>query len=61
MIADSYRGGGTGAMAPECMLAHPDLQRLRRVALLTRDAEALYTGVGFTVGPGPLIYMEHRS
>jgi GNAT superfamily N-acetyltransferase len=61
VIADDYRGQGLGRWLSECMLAHPDLQRLRRVALLTRDAEALYTGVGFTVGPGPLIYMEHRG
>jgi hypothetical protein len=37
------------------------LQGLRRVALLTRDAEALYAGIGFTGGPGSLNYMEHRS
>jgi len=61
VIADSYRGKGLGRWLSECMLTHPDLQRLRRVALLTRDAEALYAGIGFTVGPGPLIYMEHRS
>jgi GNAT superfamily N-acetyltransferase len=61
VIADSYRGHGLGRWLSECMLAHPDLQRLRRVALLTRDAEALYAEVGFTVGPGSLIYMEHRG
>ena len=61
VIADSYRGKGLGRWLSECMLAHPDLQRLRRVALLTRDAEALYAGIGFTVGSGPLIYMEYRS
>jgi GNAT superfamily N-acetyltransferase len=61
VIADDYRGQGLGRWLSECMLAHPDLQRLRRVALLTRDAEALYAGVGFAVGPGPLIYMEHRG
>ena len=61
VIADRYRRRGLGRWLSECMLAHPDLQRLRRVALLTRDAEALYTEVGFTVGPGALIYMEHRS
>jgi GNAT superfamily N-acetyltransferase len=60
VIADRYRGRGLGRWLSECMLAHPDLQRLRRVALLTRDAEALYSEVGFSVGPGPLIYMEHR-
>jgi hypothetical protein len=43
------------------MLAHPGLQGLRRVALLTRDAAALYAGIGFTEGPGTRIYMERRA
>jgi hypothetical protein len=43
------------------MLAHPELQGLRRVALLTRDAAELYADLGFTVGPGQLIYMERAA
>jgi N-acetylglutamate synthase-like GNAT family acetyltransferase len=58
VIADAYRGRGLGRWLSECMLVHPDLQGLRRVSLLTRDAAALYAGVGFTVGAGPLVYME---
>jgi GNAT superfamily N-acetyltransferase len=58
VIAEAYRGRGLGVWLSKCMLAHPDLQGLRRVALLTRDAARLYAGVGFTVGPGSLIYME---
>jgi GNAT superfamily N-acetyltransferase len=61
VVAEGYRGQGLGRWLSECMLAHPGLQGLRRVALLTRDAEALYAGIGFTGGPGSLIYMEHRS
>ena len=60
VIADGYRGRGLGRWLSECMLAHPALQGLRRVALLTRDAADLYAGVGFTVGPGPLVYMERK-
>lgn len=60
VIAEKSRGRGLGQWLSECMLAHPDLQRLRRVALLTRDAAQLYARVGFTEGPGPLIYMERR-
>jgi GNAT superfamily N-acetyltransferase len=60
VIAENYRGRGLGRWLSECMLAHPELQGLRRVALLTRDAAELYTGVGFSVGPGSLIYMERR-
>ena len=61
VIAHEYRGKGLGQWLSECMLQHPELQRFRRVALLTRDAQSLYERVGFTVGPGPLIYMEHRG
>jgi GNAT superfamily N-acetyltransferase len=60
VIAEAYRGRGLGGWLSECMLAHPDLQGLRRVALLTRDAAGLYAGIGFTLGPGSLIYMERR-
>ena len=60
VIAESYRSRGLGRWLSECMLAHPDLQGLRRVTLLTRDAADLYAGVGFSVGPGSLIYMERR-
>ena len=60
VIAGNYRGRGLGHWLSECMLAHPELQGLRRVALLTRDAAELYTGVGFSVGPGTLTYMERR-
>lgn len=61
VIAEEYRGHGLGRWLSECMLAHPELQGLRRVALLTRDAAELYSRVGFSEGPGSLIYMEHRA
>jgi GNAT superfamily N-acetyltransferase len=60
VIAEDRRGRGLGRWLSECMLAHPDLQGLRRVALLTRDAQRLYAHMGFTVGPGSLTYMELR-
>ena len=61
VVADRDRGRGLGRWLSECMLAHPELQGLRRVALLTRDAAELYTRVGFSEGPGVLTYMERRS
>jgi GNAT superfamily N-acetyltransferase len=60
VIVDEYRGRGLGRWLSECMLAHPDLQGLRRISLLTRDAAGLYTRVGFHVGAGPLVYMERK-
>ncbi len=61
VIAAAHRGKGLGRWLSECMLQHPELQHFRRVALLTRDAQSLYEGIGFTVGPGSLIYMEQRG
>jgi GNAT superfamily N-acetyltransferase len=60
VIAPTHRGRGLGRWLSDCMLAHPELQGLRRVALLTRDAAGLYTQIGFSQGPGPLIYMERK-
>jgi N-acetylglutamate synthase-like GNAT family acetyltransferase len=60
VIAPPHRGRGLGRWLSDCMLAHPDLQGLRRVALLTQDAADLYARVGFSEGSGPLIYMERK-
>lgn len=60
VILSGYRGRGLGRWLSECMLAHPELQGLRRIALLTRDAVDLYRGIGFREGSGPLVYMERR-
>ena len=42
------------------ILAHPDLQGLRRFALITGSAMRLYEDFGFTVGSATLTYMERR-
>jgi GNAT superfamily N-acetyltransferase len=60
VIAQSHRGRGLGRWLSDSMLAHPELQTLRRVALLTRDAAGLYAEMGFSRGPGGLIYMERK-
>jgi N-acetylglutamate synthase-like GNAT family acetyltransferase len=60
VIAATHRRGGLGRWLSDCMLAHPDLQGLRRVALLTRDAADLYSQLGFSEGPRDLIYMERK-
>jgi len=60
VIAPSHRGRGLGQWLSECMMSHPSLQDLRRVALVTRDAASLYARLGFTIGAGELVYMERR-
>jgi GNAT superfamily N-acetyltransferase len=60
VIAEPHRGHGLGRWLSDCMLGHPELQDVRRVALLTRDAADLYAWMGFSEGPGSLIYMERK-
>jgi N-acetylglutamate synthase-like GNAT family acetyltransferase len=60
VIAPSWRGQRLGHRLIGEILAHPDLQGLRRFALLTSDAIKLYEDFGFTVGHGALAYMERR-
>ena len=49
-----------GPWLMEEILGHPDLQGLRRFALITSDAMRLYEHFGFSVGSGELTYMERR-
>jgi len=60
VVAEAWRGRGVGTWLTECILAHPELQGVRRLTLLTRDAEALYAKAGFVRGAEPLVYMERR-
>ena len=60
VVAEAWRGRGIGTWLTECIMAHPELQGVRRLALLTRDAEALYARAGFVRGAEPLVYMERR-
>jgi GNAT superfamily N-acetyltransferase len=46
-VLDEHRGGGLGKWLIETVLAHPDLQGLRRIVLGTQDAHSLYERYGF--------------
>lgn len=60
VVHADFRGRGLGLWFMQCVLESPGLQGLRRITLLTRDAEHLYQRLGFERGAGPLIYMERR-
>jgi ribosomal protein S18 acetylase RimI-like enzyme len=60
VVAPTHRRRGLGRWLTECMLAHPELQGFRHLALLTRDAEPMYARAGFTRGAAALVYMERR-
>lgn len=57
-ILEQYRGHSLGKWMMECILAHPDLQGLRRWCLLTQDAHGLYQQFGFTELNDPVRWME---
>jgi ribosomal protein S18 acetylase RimI-like enzyme len=61
IVVDDARGRGIGSWMVEALVAHPDLQGLRRMTLLTRDAQALYERFGFTTEPTASTYMERRA
>jgi len=57
-VLPERRGRGLGAWMMECVMAHPDLQGLRRFSLVTRDAHELYRPFGFTEIAAPGGHME---
>jgi GNAT superfamily N-acetyltransferase len=57
-VVEAHRGRGLAERLMRVILAHPDLQGLRRFLLGTRDAHALYAKVGFARVAQPQIWME---
>jgi GNAT superfamily N-acetyltransferase len=46
-VLESHQGRGVGKGLMAAVMAHPELQGLRRMALFTRDAHGLYRQFGF--------------
>ena len=60
-ILPEHRGKGLSKALVATILAHPDLQGLRRWMLVTVDAQGLYEQFGFKPVPQPERHMEiHR-
>jgi GNAT superfamily N-acetyltransferase len=60
-VDSAHRGAGLGKWLVQCVLSHPDLQGLRRLCLMTRDAHELYRPFGFRPMREPARYLEiHR-
>lgn len=61
-ILEAQRGHGLGKWLVETIIAHPDLQGLRRMLLATRDAHELYRRFGgFTPLRTPERWMERAD
>lgn len=57
-VLEAHRGRGLSKWLMEVVLAHPDLQGLRRFLLATRDAHDLYWRYGFAPTARPERFME---
>jgi len=57
-VLDAHRGRGLATWMMEVIMAHAALQGLRRFALSTRDAHALYDQFGFVTVANPDRQME---
>jgi GNAT superfamily N-acetyltransferase len=60
-IRQEYRGLGLSRWLMEVVIAHPDLQGLRRFLLATRDAHGLYRQFGFDDLRIPYLWMERTA
>lgn len=60
-ILPGHRGLGLGKQLIAAVMAHPDLQGLRRIMLATRDAHGLYRHFGFTAPKNPQLLMERHN
>jgi GNAT superfamily N-acetyltransferase len=59
-VLEAHRGRGVGGWLVETILAHPELQGLRRFMLVTRDAASLYARAGFERPAEPSGIMQIR-
>lgn len=58
IVAPAHRGRGAGRALVRALMAHPDMQGLRRWMLGTRDAHGVYAELGFGPVMAPDRLME---
>lgn len=57
-VLPEHRGQGHSKVLVAAVMAHPQLQGLRRFSLATSDAHGLYAGFGFAAPARPQTLME---
>jgi len=60
-VLEEHRGQGLSKRLVQAVLAHPELQGMRRFLLATRDAHGLYEQFGFKAPARPDNFMEIRT
>ncbi len=58
VVLPEARGLGIGKQLVACIVNHPDLKKVRRLMLATRDAHGLYQQYGFLVEDDPQSLMK---
>jgi GNAT superfamily N-acetyltransferase len=59
-VEQPHQGRGLAAWMVDYTLRHPDLQNLRRILVVSRDAKGLYQRFGFSDPKNPERFMELR-
>ena len=57
-VVESHQGRGLGLWLVQCVMAHPDLQGMRRWMLASTTARGLYAKLGFSQLSNPKVFME---
>ena len=60
-IVEERRRQGLGSWLIRCVLEHPNLKHLKRVALITHDAQTFYLNLDFNFASQSNCYMERLS
>ena len=60
-VIPPHRGEGLSRRLLEALMSHPDVQGLRRMLLVTRDAHGLYAKLGFKQLAAPERLMERHN
>ncbi len=60
-ILEPHRGKGLSKWLLQTIIKHPDLQGLRRIVLVTKDAHTLYEKFGFTKLRHAEMFMENLN
>jgi len=60
-VLETHRGRGLSKLLMAAVVAHPDVQGLRRWLLASRDAHGLYRQFGFQPLANPDVFMERHD
>ncbi len=60
-VIENKRGRGLSKWLMETVMAHPEVQNLRRWLLATKDAHGLYGQYGFTSLDAPAVFMQRHA